>query len=61
LMGTVIGAWTPMYGLGAILVHWVTGVLRDTTGSYDTAFIINVCMACIGLLLMSRLKKIKAE
>ncbi len=35
VMGTVIGAWTPFYGLGAISVHWVSGILRDTTGSYD--------------------------
>lgn len=57
LMGTVIGAWTPMYGLGAILAHWVTGILRDTTGSYGIAFIINACMAAAGLFLMCIVKK----
>ena len=38
VMGTVIGAWTPFYGLGAIAVHWVSGFLRDSTGRYTEAF-----------------------
>jgi len=57
VMGTVIGAWTPFYGLGAILVHWVTGVLRDTTGTYDYAFMISAIMAALGAVLMSAVKK----
>ena len=57
VMGTVIGAWTPFYGAGAILVHWVSGVLRDTTGSYDQAFMINVGMAAIGVILICAIKK----
>jgi sugar phosphate permease len=57
VMGTVIGAWTPFYGLGAILVHWVAGILRDTTGRYDLAFSINICAAVIGLALMFLVKK----
>jgi len=57
VMGTVIGAWTPFYGLGAILVHWVAGILRDTTGRYDLAFVINICMAVAGLVLMFLVKK----
>ena len=57
MMGTVIGAWTPLYGAGAILVHWVTGILRDTTGVYDHAFIINAAMAAAGLFLMCLVKK----
>jgi len=57
VMGTVIGAWTPFYGLGAILVHWVTGVLRDTTGIYNHAFIINAAMAAAGLFLICLVKK----
>jgi sugar phosphate permease len=57
LIGTVIGAWTPMYGIGAILAHWVTGILRDTAGIYDHAFVINACMAATGLCLISFLKK----
>jgi sugar phosphate permease len=53
MMGTVIGIWTPFYGIGAICVHWVSGVLRDSTGTYDAAFLINVVMAAISVLLMS--------
>ena len=61
LMGTVIGAWTPMYGLGAILAHWITGILRDTTGVYDYAFIINAGMAVAGLFLICLVKNIKVD
>jgi len=61
LMGTVIGAWTPMYGLGAILAHWITGILRDTTGVYDYAFIINAGMAAAGLFLICLVKSSKVN
>ena len=57
VMGTVIGAWTPFYGLGAILVHWVSGVLRDSTGSYGYSFAINTVMAALAVLLMCTVKK----
>jgi len=57
IMGTVIGAWTPFYGLGAILVHWVSGVLRDSTGSYDYSFAINTVMAALAVLLICTVKK----
>ena len=53
VMGTVIGAWTPFYGSGAILVHWISGALRDASGSYNAPFVINACMAVVGLLLMA--------
>jgi sugar phosphate permease len=55
-MGTVIGAWTPFYGFGAILTHWITGALRDSTGSYNHSFVISVAMAALGLFLISRVK-----
>jgi len=57
VMGTVIGAWTPFYGAGAISVHWVSGILRDTTGSYHQAFLINAVMAALALLLIFTIKK----
>ncbi len=57
VMGTVIGAWTPFYGLGAIVVHWVAGILRDTTGRYDHAFVINILMAVAGIALMFLVEK----
>lgn len=59
LMGTVIGAWTPFYGIGAILAHWVSGMLRDATGSYSIAFIINAIMAALGFCFFLMLKKSK--
>jgi sugar phosphate permease len=57
VMGTVIGAWTPFYGIGAILSHWVTGLLRDSTGIYDLAFLTNGVMALVGLLLILFVRK----
>jgi sugar phosphate permease len=56
-MGSVIGMWTPFYGLGAIVVHWVTGMLRDVTGSYDSAFMISTAVAVLSVVLMSFVSK----
>jgi MFS family permease len=56
-MGTVAGAWTPFYGSGAILTHWVTGRLRDVTGVYDHAFIICAAMAGVSVGLMGLVKR----
>ncbi len=56
-MGTVAGAWTPFYGSGAILTHWVTGKLRDVTGVYDHAFIICAVMTAVSVVLMSRVRQ----
>jgi len=57
LMGTVIGAWTPFYGIGAILSHWVTGLLRDSTGLYNLAFLTNGVMALAGMVLILFVEK----
>jgi OFA family oxalate/formate antiporter-like MFS transporter len=57
MMGTVIGAWTPFYGVGVMLVHWVNGMIRDTTGSYEVAFLINPAMAGVGILLMGLVRQ----
>jgi sugar phosphate permease len=57
VMGTVIGAWTPFYGVGAILSHWVTGLLRDHTGVYDYAFILHALMASVSILLIGFVRK----
>jgi predicted MFS family arabinose efflux permease len=56
-MATVIGAWTPFYGLGAIITHWVTGMLRDASGVYHHAFFINMLMAVIAIVLMCFVRK----
>jgi len=50
-MGTIIGAWTPFYGLGAVLAHWAGGMLRDTSGSYSGAFLINMLLAALAFCL----------
>jgi len=52
VMGTVIGAWAPFFGLGAIATHWVTGFIRDTSGVYNQAFFINIFAATAGLFFM---------
>ena len=57
VMGTVIGAWTPFYGLGAIMVHWITGILRDSTGVYNHAFVIGAAMAALAVILVLPLRK----
>ena len=61
IMATVIGAWTPFYGGGAILVHWVSGYLRDASGNYDTAFAINIVAGAMGVALMALVRKKAGE
>jgi len=56
IMGTVIGLWTPFYGLGAISTHWVTGVIRDVTGVYDVAFLLHAGMAVIAWAFVAMVK-----
>jgi sugar phosphate permease len=60
-MGTVAGAWTPFYGSGAILTHWITGMLRDVTGVYDHAYIVCAAMAAVSVALMSLVKPRRVE
>jgi sugar phosphate permease len=57
VMGTVIGAWTPFYGLGAILAHFVTGRIRDVTQSFQVAFYLAVLFALVAAFLMQRVKR----
>jgi hypothetical protein len=47
----------PFYGIGAILSHWVTGLLRDSTGLYNLAFFTNGMMALAGLVLILFVQK----
>jgi len=51
VIGTVIGAWTPLYGAGAILSHWAGGALRDSLGNYSAAFLIDAGMAIAAVVL----------
>lgn len=59
-MATVIGAWTPFYGAGAILTHWISGILRDKSGIYDQSFLICTIMAGLAAMLITRVKKADA-
>lgn len=56
-IGTVVGAWTPFYGGGAILANWVTGLLRDITGIYNQGFIIYIITGAISISLMCLVRK----
>jgi sugar phosphate permease len=56
IMGTVIGAWTPFYGLGAISAHLIGGRIRDVTQSFHWAFILAITFGLISVLLMTQLK-----
>jgi len=57
VMGTVIGAWTPFYGLGAILAHFITGRIRDITQSFQVAFYLAVLFALVAAFFMYRVKR----
>ena len=57
VMGTVIGLWTFMYGFGAMFANRISGVIRDSSGSYQQAFLIDAVMAGLGFLLISFVKK----
>lgn len=59
VMGTVIGAWAPFFGLGAVATHWVSGIIRDITGIYNQAFVVNAIMATLGLFLICLVGKNK--
>jgi len=58
-MASVIGCWTPFYGLGAIMTHWITGRLRDITGAYEHAFFINIAMTIAALILIGNISNKK--
>jgi sugar phosphate permease len=58
VMGTVIGAWTPFYGLGAILAHLITGRIRDITRSFQPAFYLAILLALAAAFLMQRVKRL---
>ncbi|MCU0560056.1 MAG: MFS transporter [Desulfobacterales bacterium] len=60
-MGTVAGAWTPFYGLGAILTHWISGAIRDTTGRYEGAFLACALMAACALAFMGLVKTARPD
>ena len=60
IMGTVIGAFTPFYALGAISAHWFGGYVRDMTGSFFIPFSIAIIFAVIASGLMMLVRKEQA-
>ncbi len=56
-MATVIGAWTPFYGLGAVTVHWVGGGLADATGVYTHSLLICIFMSLAAVFLMAGVRE----
>jgi sugar phosphate permease len=44
-IGSVIGAWTPFYGIGAVVAHRIAGHIRDITGSFTGPFLIAIVTA----------------
>lgn len=52
IIATAAGAWTPFFGLGAIAAHWITGWMRDTTGTYHLAFAIAAMMSFLALIMI---------
>ena len=57
VIATVAGAWTPFFGLGATAAHWVTGWMRDTTGTYYFAFAIAALMSFLAMIAISFVRK----
>jgi len=57
VIGTVIGAWTPFYGAGAILAHLIGGRIYDKTNSYQTAFFLAILLAMVATFLILLVKK----
>ncbi|MDD2673013.1 MAG: MFS transporter [Syntrophales bacterium] len=56
-IGTVIGAWTLLYGGGAMAAHWVGGFIRDTAGSYGGAFAAYAVSAFASFVLFVKVSK----
>jgi MFS family permease len=57
VIGTVVGAWTPLYGMGAISAHFIGGRIRDMTGSFQWAFLLAVFFAVFASFLMHWVKR----
>ncbi len=56
VMGTVIGAWTPFYGLDAISAHFIAGRIRDITQSFEPAFYLAMISALVASYLMLKVR-----
>jgi len=61
VIGTVIGAWTPFYGAGAILAHFTGGRIYDKTDSYQMAFFLAILLAILATFLILLVKNVNEE
>jgi len=53
------GMWTPILTVVQrwfVPAHWVCGILRDSRGGYDEAFMFSIGIALVGLLLFFPVK-----
>jgi len=58
VMGTVIGAWAPFYGAGAILAHISGGRIYDNNNSYQMAFFLAILLGIFAAFLILLVKKV---
>jgi MFS family permease len=58
IIGTVIGAWTPFYGAGAILAHFIGGRIYDKSDSYQMAFFLAILLGMLAAFLILLVKKV---
>jgi MFS family permease len=57
IVGTVLGMWTIFYGIGSISGHLFGGWIRDSTGSFQSAFSASVLFGILAAILMLTIKK----
>ena len=57
VIGTVIGGWTPLYGLGCISAHLIGGRIKDLTQSFQWAFLVAIVLALTAGWVIGRLKE----
>jgi len=55
--GKLLGTITVLDAIGGGLGIWLTGVIYDTYGSYDNAFIIFSVLVAISVVLISQIRK----
>jgi sugar phosphate permease len=58
LVGSVVGIWTPFYGVGVIIAQRLGGYIRDATGSFLIPFVGAALCAVAAALLILAVKRI---
>ena len=57
MTGTVIGAWTFIYGIGAVLAPLIAGFLSDLTGTFRWGFALAGITSLASSILLLRIRK----